>query len=353
MAEADTRPRADESGSPTTDGKDAGTTSPRECHETVDPATRDEVLTEYQHRCQACGRRGPAQGGLATLHVHHIERDPDGINEHDLENLTLLCRSCHSWFHQQSTPDELPVDITEEDESVLLPQDIEILRYLADEGPARTGEISNGLTAELSVTTVRERLALLMGLDNMVDSRDQQIVDQDADTGEWGLTEQIEHSARGHIPSDPQALIQRVEDEQVRQALERGCDRETVMAVLDVSRRTTFHKEKRAMAYDFPLNAFRRGGNGGQHPAGGETSDPTGEADTSQTAAGGENQQRLDAVGEDAADSASGDVAPRGEAAQQGHADRAGAIPVDGADPELQAQLEAAITALQELTTEL
>ena len=113
MVEADARTRADESSSTTTDGTESGTTSPRECHETVDPATRDEVLTEHRHRCQACGRRGPAEGGLATLHVHHIERDPDGMDEHDLENLTLLCRSCHSWFHQQSTSDEVPVELTE------------------------------------------------------------------------------------------------------------------------------------------------------------------------------------------------------------------------------------------------
>ncbi|MFC6989930.1 hypothetical protein ACFQJD_16755 [Haloplanus sp. GCM10025708] len=152
-----------------------------------------------------------------------------------MENLTTLCRSCHSWIHQQSTRADAPVTLTEADLSVLLPQDIEILRYLADEGPAQTGKIADSLTAELSPTTVRERLAVLMGLDNQVETRDRQIVDQDVQTGAWGLTGQIEHSARGHIPSDPQALIQRVEDEQVRQALERGCNRQTVMDVLDIS----------------------------------------------------------------------------------------------------------------------
>lgn len=62
----------------------------------------------------------------------------------------------------------------------------------------------------------------------MVESRTQQIVDQDGETGEWGLTDQIEDSARGHIPSDPQALIQRIEDGQVRQALDRGRDRREI-----------------------------------------------------------------------------------------------------------------------------
>ena len=145
----------------------------------------------------------------------------------------------------------------------------------------------------------------------------------------------------------------RIEDEQVRQVLERGCDWQTVMAVLDVSKRTTFHKEKRAMAYDFPLDAFRRSGNGGQHPAGGGTSEATGEADTSQTDAGGENQQQLDGVDEAAVDSASGDADARSESARQSLADRAGETTLDGVDAELQERLETAITALQELTAEL
>lgn len=351
MTDADTRTRADASSSANTDGEDSGTTNPRECHETVDPVTRDEVLTEYRHRCQACGRRGAAEGGLATLHVHHIERAPDGMDEHDLENLTLLCRACHSWIHQQSTPDGLPVDLTEEDEGVLLPQDIEILRYLADEGPARTGEISDAVTLDLSVTTIRERLALLMGLDNMVDSRDQQIVDQDADTGEWGLTEQIEHSARGHIPSDPQALIQRVEDAQVRQALKRGCDRQTVTAVLDVSRRTTFHKEKRAMAYDFPLDAFRRGGNGGQHPAGGTASEAVSESSPGSGSV--DDQQQLDAGGDAPARNSGTDNGVLSESVQQDLVEMGGEASRDAGVEVTREQVETVITVLQQVTGEL
>lgn len=89
-------------------------------------------------------------------------------------------------------------------------------------------------------------------LDNLVETRDRQIVDKDVDTGEWGLTEQIETSAPGHIPDDPQMLLQRMEAEHVRQALDRGCDRQKIMDVLSVSRRTTLNKHKRACAYDFP-----------------------------------------------------------------------------------------------------
>jgi hypothetical protein len=45
------------------------------------------------------------------------------------------------------------------------------------------------------------------------------------------------------------------------------------MDVFDICRRTTYHKEKRANAYEFPLNSYRRGGAGGQHPGAASTAD--------------------------------------------------------------------------------
>ncbi|WP_178915464.1 HNH endonuclease [Natronomonas gomsonensis] len=337
-----------------TESDESGVTSPRECHETVDPETRDDVLTEYRHRCQACGRRGPQKGGLATLHVHHIERDPDGMDEHDLENLTLLCRSCHSWFHQQSTPDDSPVEITEEDQSVLLPQDIEILRYLAENGPARTGDIAAGLPSDHSVSAVRERLWVLMGLDNLVETRDRQIVDKDIETGEWGLTEQIENSARGHIPDDPQLLLQRMEDEQVRQALDRGCDRSDIIDVLGISRRTTFNKRKRACAYDFPLSAFNRGG----RPTDAERSERN--TAGTDTATEDDEQQRLDAVADQSAESLGrtetwGTTETTHEtSSSNGSVESTDqAVNENGADDDLRVHLQQAIDALQEVNAAL
>jgi len=259
MAETEPR-RHGESSSDRTGSSGSDRPGHCECHETVDPDTRQDVLEEYKHRCQSCGRRGPEEGGLATLHVHHIDRDPDGMDEHAMENLTLMCRPCHSWLHQQATPGESPVTITDADRSVLLPQDIEVLQFLAAHGPTRTGDIASGMTADLSVSAVRERLWVLMGLDNRIEERDRQIVDKDVEAGEWGLVDQIENSARGHIPDDQQLLLQRMEDEQVRRAFDRGCDRRAVMNVLGISRRSTFDKVKRAHAYDFPLDAFSRGG---------------------------------------------------------------------------------------------
>jgi len=342
-----TRPETSES----SDGP-AERLTPEECHETVDPETRATVLSDYGHRCQVCGRYGPQKGGLATLHVHHIERDPDGMDEHDLENLTLLCRSCHSWFHQKATPDDAPVEITEADQTVLLPQDIEILRYVADHGPARTGDIVAGLPSDHSVSAVRERLWVLMGLDNLVETRDRQIVDKDVETGEWGLVEQIENSARGHIPDDPQLLLQRMEDEQVRQALDRGCDRSNIIDVLNVSRRTTFNKHKRACAYDFPLSAFSRGG----RPT--EQSKPGQDGSTSAGDAGEDaGQQRLDSVADPGADG-------RGQTETWGRpesppdslstgADEVQASDVRNEDDELRARLEDALTTLQEVSETL
>jgi len=326
--------------------------TPEECHETVDPETREAVLDEYSHRCQVCGRRGPKKGGLATLHVHHIERDPDGMGGHDMENLTLLCRSCHSWFHQQSTPDDAPVEITEEDQSVLLPQDIEILRYLADTGPARTGDIASGVPTDLTVSAVRERLWVLMGLDNLVEARDRQIVDKDVETGEWGLIEQIENSARGHIPDDPQLLLQRMEDEKVRQALDRGCDRTDIIDVFDVSRRTTFNKQKRACAYDFPLSAFNRGGRPTDRSERSPATTDTVEDDS-------DEQQRLDAVPDQDPDSLGRtetwgvtETTPENRPSNESVGDTDQAMNENGTE-ELRVHLQQAIEALQKVNSAL
>ncbi|NIC00248.1 HNH endonuclease signature motif containing protein [Halobacterium sp. R2-5] len=353
MAETTARSNGESSGDRTGSGG-SDRTGLCECNETVDPDTRQEVLEEYKHRCQACGRRGPEEGGLATIHVHHIDRHIDDMDEHAMENLTLMCRPCHSWLHQQATPGESPVTITDADRNVLLPQDVEVLQFLASHGPTRTGDIASGMTADLSVSAVRERLWVLMGLDNRVESRDRQIVDKDVETGEWGLTDQIENSARGHIPDDQQLLLQRMEDEQVRRALDRGCERRAVMDVLGISRRSTFNKIKRAYAYDFPLDAFSRGGR--------PTSETRNqgrdvERDTPKDDAGDEQQRLNDVAGEDLgrvetwgnSDTTTG---PSGLAAGSGDDESASGCPeTEAVSPnlteELLRELQSAIEALE------
>ncbi len=351
MADTDQQSHDETKGESTTN-EDTRVLEPDACNETVDTETREAVLTEYGHKCQLCGRVGPKKGGLAMLHTHHIKRNPKDVDEHDIENLTLICRACHSWHHQQSEPEDAPVDITEEDLTVLLPQDIEILQVLADGGPGRTGDIAGELTADLSVSAVRERLWVLMGLDNRVESRDRQIVDKDVETGEWGLTEQIENSARGHIPDDQQLLLQRMEDEQVRRALERGCDRSAVTGVLGITRRTTFNKAKRAYAYDFPLDVFGRGG----RPSEATRSEQEPQVTESES----DQQQRLnDATDEESSDLGRtetwGTSEPDSDEQTARNSDQQDkqSVAEDDVSEELRTHLQQAINSLQEINSAL
>lgn len=258
--------------------------------ETVDAETRKQMLETYNYRCQNCGTYGPQNGGMATLQIHHLDRDPDQVDVHDPANLTVLCHACHTWYHQQPEPETLPVELTAADEREMLPQDREILQLLGANGPMRTGDIADRLSVDQSAMSIRDRLWQLMGLDKVVKGRERPLVDKDIETGKWGLPEQIEHSARGHIPSQTKTLLQRMEDELVRQALERGCNQETVADVFDVARRTTITKEKRARAYDFPLDAFRDGG----RPPKSQPADESLQRDRSDNATAGNSATRSD-----------------------------------------------------------
>jgi hypothetical protein len=315
-------------------------------HESVDAATRRKVLEENDHRCRLCGADGAAQ-----LQVHHIERDPDGMDEHAMANLTLLCWRCHNWQHLQTTASEVPVDITEADQSHLLAHDLEIIQYFWQNGPARTGEVAEALTADLTLMAVRQRLYLLMALDNIVAERDTQLVDKDVETGRWGLTEQIETSARGHIPDDPQTLIKRVEDEQVRQAIDRGCSRSAVADVLGVAERTARNKQRRAQAHDFPLDAVQRTGEAetaaeapsqevgesshetdGQQPHGKSSDDAETAIESAPDTSGQKSEDTADTTGSDP---------------DAGDAEMTAAVEADDGDAEVQAKLSQAIEALE------
>ena len=157
---------------------------------------------------------------------------------------------------------------------VLLPHDVLLLQVLDEVGPAPFRDVFIRVKVLLSETAVRERLWVLMGLDQLVAGRDEQIVDQDATTGAWGFPGDVDESARGDVPGDRALALQRAEDELVRRALDRGCDRELVASVFGVTQRNTFHKQYRAAAYAFPLDEFDRGG----RPAGSDgTSKEAGE----------------------------------------------------------------------------
>lgn len=226
--------------------------------EPVPPHIREAVLDRDSHRCQLRGERGPKAGGCALLEVHHIVPDPEVGDRHALDNLITLCHSCHNWIHKCPSREDVPVTISEADAAEMLPHDYEILQILHKNGLSSTSEVTKCISPDHTTIAVRERLYLLMGLDNIVETREEQLIDQDAKTGEWGLPDDVVHSSRGRIPDNVQTLIQRIEDEQVRRALDRGCDRELTAEVLDVHPRTTWHKQRRAQAYDIPLEALQQ-----------------------------------------------------------------------------------------------
>jgi hypothetical protein len=174
-----------------------------------------------------------------------------------------------------------------------------------------------------------------MGLDNVADDREQQLIGQETDSGQWGLPDQIVHSERGRIPEDTQTLLQQAEDEQVRQALDHGCDRETIAAVFGIVSRTTWHKEKRANAYDFPLEAVSRTGEAGEDAGSGSPS-----ADTPQET----DQQQLDTVAAMDYGDRVADTAP--SVTDGGTPEEAAAAPRNESSA-IQAELTTAIEALQ------
>ncbi len=54
------------------------------------------VLKKYKYICQSCG-------DSKRLCVHHIERKTIGSYDYnDINNLTVLCRSCHMRLHRKA-----------------------------------------------------------------------------------------------------------------------------------------------------------------------------------------------------------------------------------------------------------
>jgi hypothetical protein len=326
----------------------------------IPPDKRRDARERDRHRCRIRGEKGPGAGGVATLQVHHIEDDPDDYDKHDLANLITVCESCHSWIHKRPTAEDMPESLDVSDDTPLLPHDFEILQVLHEQGPATISEIAEAITPEYSQLAVRERLLLLMGLDNIVPTREQQLIDHDVETRQWGLPHQITHSARGRIPDDVQTLIQRIEDERVRRALERGCDRETVAAVFDIHPRTTRTKERRAAAYDFPLDALRDGRSASPtDDASEQTSSQSVKSDATTASESGSTHQltagtervetRTEQAAATASDASSGQQALGVESNGDNMTEES--VSVDRAT--LKTQLEQAIGALEMIETEL
>lgn len=56
---------------------------------------REKCLSQKINACSVCGTND------SKLVVHHIDGDP---NNHDLDNLTPMCKSCHSKLHTTKNP---------------------------------------------------------------------------------------------------------------------------------------------------------------------------------------------------------------------------------------------------------
>lgn len=216
---------------------------------------RERVLNRDNHTCRLCDEKGPGAGGIMELEVHHVSYAPEDCDLHDLQNLLTLCRRCHNFHHNRPSDGPLPAEISEEAKAKLIETDIEIIQLLSDDGPLSVDEIKEQLTTEKTRQAVKERLYRVMGLDNEVDTQEIRLIDQDRDTGEWGIPHQIDVSER-RIPDERQSIVRRTIDKIVQLALEAGCDRETVADIVGINFRTSYIYQYRAYAYDFPINMF-------------------------------------------------------------------------------------------------
>jgi len=64
--------------------------------ERLSPKFKEAVRVSRGRECEQCGKHGSEQD--RALSVHHIDEDP---TNNDLDNLEVLCRSCHVTGHVQ------------------------------------------------------------------------------------------------------------------------------------------------------------------------------------------------------------------------------------------------------------
>lgn len=229
------------------DGEESG-------YDEIPPHKREQALKRDNYTCQLDGTKGIPVGGDMPIQVHHKQDDPEDCGQHDLPNLITLCIHCHYWHHSRPTADLPSVEITQQAAVKLKPVDFQLIYLFEQEGPLKTGEIENRIRTNKCRNAIEECLWRVMGVDNLVEEQ-QQILDRNPDTDEWGFPQQITKSER-RLPSSVDESVRRTIDKLIVQARDRGCDNKTISEVLGVSDRTINRSDHRGRAYDFSLDDY-------------------------------------------------------------------------------------------------
>lgn len=142
---------------------------------------------------------------------------------------------------------------------------IEIVDFLAVNGPATTGEITEHVSLSSKVG-VRRALYGLMSVDSRVDELEQPLVVKDRISGTYGLPLQIpdERSARGTVPVRPAERRTRLLDELIRRMYDVLGDeietpREQIAEVVDRAPHQTRLMQRRGQAFEFPFEDWDDG----------------------------------------------------------------------------------------------
>jgi predicted HNH restriction endonuclease len=64
---------------------------------------REQIVERANEKCECCGKEESKLPGKQRFSIHH--RDGNGLNSfspnHELDNLMLVCRSCHRKIHER------------------------------------------------------------------------------------------------------------------------------------------------------------------------------------------------------------------------------------------------------------
>jgi hypothetical protein len=234
----------------------------REEHHAIPESVRERVL-DRDGRCRVSGCRRPAPSDTPNLFVQRIDDDPAHCHPDDPENLVARCLDCACWIRKMPSRDDLPSVLQERLDGTDLDADhIEILRYLHENGPARTGEITDAVD-RTSATSVRRVLYGLMARDIRDDAVSGRLVAKDRRADTYGLPWQIpdERDARGVVPLEPHVRRTRILDAVVDRLLDAldqqvANPREVAAAVVDRKPNQTYNMEKRSCAFQFPFEQW-------------------------------------------------------------------------------------------------